>query len=566
MAAATRQRPRWAIFVHAIRVGLVVALLMLIPSPAGRTGAANSSNPPGIQHVQDLVPTAASVSDEPNAAGLWQIIDGDDNPIGLVGRTLPAASDVLGYRGPSEALLVFDNDLNIKSVGLLQSADTTEHVTAVVQDELFFEQFKNWPWGGPEAGTDVDAVSGATLTSLALAEGILKRIGSDRPSLVFPDNIAAEDVSEWFDRISMIDSSQPISVAQYNGKEIGRILRTGIFSDDIAGYQGPSELLLKVGTDDKVDAILLRGSFDNDTYVDYVRVEAGFWAIFEGKTIQELSSFDPGAEGVEGVSGATMTSLAVADTLVAASKAYQAQKELPQQTGSTASAIHWPATDIATIACLIFLAIASRFRAFRKPRVRKVWLVCVITMLGLWSGNLVSMALIAGWSSAGIAWRLAPGLAAIAFTALLAPPITKGNPYCNHLCPHGAIQQLIKPKPGSRRRLKLSRRVSKYLSFIPGITLSVAYLMLLFYPVLDLSAWEPFHAYLYQVAGWSAFATAAVSLLLATFIPMGYCRLGCPTGTLLDYVRRSASSHKIGRPDAVAIGLLVVAIAVRVAQ
>ena len=111
MAAATRQRPRWAIFVHAIRVGLVVALLMLIPSPAGRTGAANSSNPPGIQHVQDLVPTAASVSDEPNAAGLWQIIDGDDNPIGLVGRTLPAASDVLGYRGPSEALLVFDLSL-----------------------------------------------------------------------------------------------------------------------------------------------------------------------------------------------------------------------------------------------------------------------------------------------------------------------------------------------------------------------------------------------------------------------------------------------------------------------
>ena len=76
-------------------------------------------------------------------------------------------------------------------------------------------------------------------------------------------------------------------------------------------------------------------------------------------------------------------------------------------------------------------------------------------------------------------------------------------------------------------------------------------------PTIDLSSWEPFHAYLFRIATWGSFALALASLALAAVIPMGYCHLGCPTGRLLDYLRRSAVSDRIQTSDYVALGLLV---------
>ncbi len=51
----------------------------------------------------------------------------------------------------------------------------------------------------------------------------------------------------------------------------------------VIGYQGPTEVLMRLGPDNQVESIRLRRSLDNEPYVDYVRVEAGFWAIFTGK-------------------------------------------------------------------------------------------------------------------------------------------------------------------------------------------------------------------------------------------------------------------------------------------
>jgi polyferredoxin len=122
------------------------------------------------------------------------------------------------------------------------------------------------------------------------------------------------------------------------------------------------------------------------------------------------------------------------------------------------------------------------------------------------------------------------------------------------------VQQLIKPGARSRRRLKLSRAASKWLQRIPGATLVFAYVGLITIPSIDLSSWEPFHAYLFRIAGWGSFALATASLALAAAVPMGYCRLGCPTGRLIDYLRRSALSDRVHSGDFVAISLLVLAL------
>jgi hypothetical protein len=86
--------------------------------------------------------------------------------------------------------------------------------------------------------------------------------------------------------------------------------------------------------------------------------------------------------------------------------------------------------------------------------------------------------------------------------------------------------------------------------------------MLTVRPAVDLSSWEPFHAYLFRIASWASIAAALATLAISAFIPMGYCRMGCPTGRLLDYLRRTSKSHRIGLADYMALLLLAVTVCV----
>ncbi|WP_372896658.1 FMN-binding protein [Stieleria sp.] len=584
-----RRRQIRAIVVHTVRVSTVAALLLLIPSPRrDRPRSDDGASPPAIERIQPFLPTASVVEGTKDANGFWMVKDAEGVTLARVARTLPEAADVIGYRGPTEAMILLDRDYQLIGVDLIDSADTEEHVTAVENDDAFFEQFRNWTWTGPEPGTNVDAVSGATLTSLALAKGVLRRIGGDLPSLVFPDAVTLEELQGWFPDASArrVDGDRVIALDRA-GQELGTLIRTGPLSDSIIGYQGPTELLIQVepagAAEDSepppmtVADIKIRSSFDNEPYVRYCKTEYGFWALFEGRTLAGLADMDLEAERVEGVSGATMTSMAIAETLVASAGRFQVRQQQREQAiqagGSTWSNWRHRVIDAlemritaADVGCVLVLCLIPLFRMrgwFRHHRIRRLWLVAVIAVIGIWSGNLISMALVAGWSGGGIAWRLAPALAAIAIVAFVAPVGWKSNPYCNHLCPHGALQQLLRPHHKSKRYWKPPARMMAVLKFLPGTTLVIGYLTLLWSPTTDLSSWEPFHAYLYRIASWTALTLAGVTLLFSAFVPMGYCRLGCPTGRLLDHLRRSAGSDRVQVADGVAIGLLVAAVLLR---
>ncbi|QEF96068.1 Electron transport complex subunit RsxG [Stieleria maiorica] len=583
-----RQGSFRATVVHSVRACVVAALLLMIPSPRRDMPPPTEATPsPSVDVIRPFLPTASVVDGDKDANGFWTVRDADGAVIGRVARTLPEASQIIGYRGPSEAMIVVDGDLNLIAVDLISSADTEEHVTAVENDAEFFRQFLDWTWAGPPPGKKVDAVSGATLTSLALAKGVLRRIGGDVSSLVFPEQLTIEELQGWFAETSSSRTEADVVIAlDANGDELGRLIRTGPLSDSIIGYQGPTELLINVEPGDPIEGtetrplivadIKLRSSFDNQPYVRYCKTEYGFWALFEGKTVAELAAMDLQEERVEGVSGATMTSMAIAETLVASADRFHARQQRRAESDAKRQSIwnrsaEWLSgggeirITAADVGCVIVLCLIPLFRMrgwFRGSRIRKAWLLAVIAVIGLWSGNLISLALISGWSGGGIAWRLAPALAAIAVVAFVAPVGWKSNPYCNHLCPHGALQQLIRPHHRSKRFWKPPAALLAVLKYIPGTMLVVAYLTLLRFPAVDLSSWEPFHAYLYTIAPWTALVLAGLTLLLSALVPMGYCRLGCPTGRLLDYLRRSAGSDRLQIADGVAIGLLIVAILV----
>ena len=543
--------------VHTLRFLAVLAICFAIPraAEAPRDGAASPTTDQLIA-VGHAIDPRDSITDRDSASGLWVLKNPDGNPTGWVARTFPDAQDAIGYRGPTEASVLLSADLKIISVRLLISDDTEEHVEAVRQDRSFFEQFEGWDWTVSTDTQSIDGVTGATLTSLALAEGLARRMGGEVPSLVFSQPLSLSDVKPWFKEADVIDANTG-EVFDSDGERIGRVQRSGVLSDDVIGYQGPSELLLNLDENEAIIGVRIRRSFDNEPYVDYVRTEYGFWKRFQGMRIQQLANFDPIAEGVEGVSGATMTSQAIAHTLVAAAQKYQRQldRNEPAEQFALPRLSRW---DRFTMLMVIMAISIQWFGVQKARRFRRAWLLAVVAIVGVGAGNLLSMSLIAGWSAEGIAWRLAPGLAIVAAVALLFPLVTKHNLYCNHLCPHGAIQQLVKPGRPNKRMKWIRSWVPSWLAVIPGVMLLVAYTCLLWSPGTDLSSWEPFHAYLFRICKWSAIVFAVITIVVSRFLPMAYCRYGCPTGYLLRYLKLSAKSGLIRKIDLIVLALLIV--------
>ncbi|MFG0255112.1 MAG: FMN-binding protein [Rhodopirellula sp. JB053] len=570
-------------FVHWLRVIAVVVLLCMLPSPHSTESARDLNDhgnlPPSIEKIQHFIPDVETVSEEPNENGLWRTqasrrarqSQGAESE--LVGRTMPQAAKALGYRGPTEALFVVDDDGFIKHVGVLSSHDTEEHVAAVVADDDFLRQFNGLTWNGVDRNGEtrkIDGVSGATLTSLAMAEGLLARLGAESTSLLFDRPIEDYEVARM-PGANTIHFNAPVAFARNDRNEAEWVvLRTGTFCDEVIGYQGPTELILSLDADQKVTDLWIRQSLDNEPYVTYVREDEYFWNLIRGKKLSELAEWNPVDEGVEGVSGATMTSLAIADSIPLIASEIESQGGIKNWTRTPPSLWSWETLshylsrirftfrDAVVVGLLVLLGIASRRRWMRYRRLRLLWLVTTIVVIGFWTGNLISLSLLMGWASSGVSWMLAIGLVALVATSLISPPVVRGNPYCNHLCPHGAVQQLLRPSPKSSRHFSIPSRWARRLVYLGPATFVAAYLLLLFRPAMDVSTLEPFHAYLWPLAAVSSVVLCVGTLLVSLRVPMAYCRMGCPTGFLLDYLRRSSASNQFTRYDAGLVVLLVV--------
>ena len=187
---------------------------------------------------------------------------------------------------------------------------------------------------------------------------------------------------------------------------------------------------------------------------------------------------------------------------------------------------------------------------------RVAFQVALFGYLGLMNGALLSQLQLVGWAQAGVP-RGAWGLVFLTAAALILPIATKRNLYCTHLCPHGALQQLTLHY--ARPRFKISRPwrcpVADSRQFV-GLDRACRHDSLAVQPVHI----EPFDAYVFRVAGWATLAIAVVGIIASLFVPMAYCRYGCPTGALLEYLRRNVRSDRLTGRDALAAGGVLAAL------
>lgn len=558
------------ILAHALRVAVVAAIAWLVHAEhdrflARQTAVDLASLP--IQRVQRYVPEVVAIgSDSAAVIGGRDLLDADGRVVGTIFHTSPAGDRAIGFSGPTDMLVICDADLRVAGIEVLSSRDTRDHVAAVEADEVFLKSFvgRSLEELAMLQPAKADAVVGATLTSLAITEAIVRRLGGVATASRFEHPPRLADVHVIFPSAArmVVDAGDPvvIRVVDEAGIPLGWCLRTSPAADRVIGYQGPTDAILGFDGEGRVCGAAVLASFDNEPYVGYVRDDAAFRGVYRGMTIERLADVDPANTGVEGVSGATMTSQAVAEGLVRAARS----RRETQTSGGGAGPVSTVAAFIRGIdgpqwgaLGVIAAAIATGF-----TRLRGTWFgrlampLAVLAYLGFGAGALLSQAQLWGWAQAGVP-RGAAVLLALAVAGIMLPVTTRRNVYCSHLCAHGAAQQLIVRLVKPKRSVPVALR--PWLVGLPWVLLAVAILTAAWHLPLGLVDIEPFDAYLPTVAGVAALAIFGVSLAVSCVVPMAYCRYGCPTGALLDHLRRHGRANRFTWRDGVMLACLAAA-------
>ena len=539
------------IAVRLFRLGLLAAAVLLIRSQVSSQSSASTLT---VERIRDFFPAAATL----DAGGEMRAVkDASGITLGTVVETSPGSDSIIGYSGPTNTLLALDPQGAIIGLRILSSGDTPDHLAEVIRDRSFFKQFHTLKMGDTLA--KVDGVSGATLTSTAIAEGILQRLGREASSLRFPEPITLDEVRALEPLAASLRAGKKnpnlIDVLDASGKTIAIATRTSPVSDAIVGYKGPTDTLMLLDAAGKtLRAIRVRRSYETKAYLGYVTDDAYFMRLFNGKTLEQLAGIDFEEEKIEGVSGATITSWSIAESLKKRS-----EKMLTERSGRTAwlKQIRWRWQDTGH-ALVILSAFLMAFTALRGNQLaRNLHHLFLVVYAGFVVGEMLSQALFVGWARHGAPWRSAPGLVLLAAVALLAPVFSRRQLYCHHICPHGALQQLL------MRRIKWQWSPPQWLSAILEKLPFALLLLVLFTGItsltLDLNAIEPFDAWLIRVSGLSAIVIAIIGLLFSLVTPMAYCRYGCPTGALFKLLRFSGDAERFGTRDWIALLVVVAA-------
>ena len=545
------------------RLGVLALIAWLVHWQIGWLESRRPS-PFSLETARRHFPGATAIRLTDPVRGLNTVFNAAREPLGALLATSPETDDIVGYSGPNNLLVALNPDGAVKTVELLRSGDTPEHVEKVLRDPDFLHSFIGWR-PSEDAPPKVEGVAGATLTSFAMAESLQRRLAGAASSLRFPEPVTVAEVAALITNTVRLEADgRRLRALDLQGHPIGYAVRTSPEADNVAGYRGPTELLVALSPDGRtVTALKIRRSYDTASYIDRILEDESYLNSFVGRTVDALATLDFRAEKIEGVSGATETSFAIAEGL---KRRFQnIDNSSPKTAAAAMRRRDWALMGV--IAGGLIMAFTS-LRGHRWMRL--TWQAVLIGYVGLASGDLLSLALFGSWATHGITLQAAPGLVFLAAAAFFVPWASRRQLYCHQLCPHGAAQQWMGAL--GHRLLKLRRAGGaaakapaaqwiRWLERLPVLLLAVALVALVLGIPLRLSALEPFDAWVWKAAGWMSIAIALAGLGAAFFVPQAYCRFGCPTGALLRFVRSSGSADRWGSRDWAALGFLGLALA-----
>jgi NosR/NirI family nitrous oxide reductase transcriptional regulator len=537
-----RRWKKWALAGY--RLGVILAALAFLRMLPTKSGGADPAVI--LKEAQAVFPACSSLGEPVD--GIFPLLDARGESLGWITSTHPHAAKIQGYSGPSEALVVFDSARTVKTVRFLASADTAGHVTKVREDPSFWEQWSGKPESSLGAPGRPHVVTGATLTSEAIARGVAARFGAKGMDQWFPDPLTPGTVAKWYpgaDRIVPLEERGAYRVGKA-GSTMGTVLRSSRMGVSARGFNGISDVIVNLSTDGgSVLGIGFLGSRDNVPYIDDVREELKYTDGFAGKSVAEVMASNPEEAEYLFVSGASVTTYAVIDTVLEMLRRHHAEELKQGFPWKTSLALVWIALGV----------VLSFGRAGWKTKARLPYAVISVGA-GVTLGWMLSQDQLLGWGADGVDPKGALPLLVLTAVAMMVPAFTGKNIYCTRICPHGAAQTLA--GAAFKKRFSLPRRAHAIMERVPWLTLVVIWALAFLASGVPLAYFEPFETW---SSGFVALVPATiftVGLIAAFFLPQAYCHYGCPTGALLKFL-----THAPGRwtlKDSVA-GLLLLAAA-----
>ena len=306
-----------------------------------------------------------------------------------------------------------------------------------------------------------------------------------------------------------------------NSEHIGRVLYSKPDESSIGGFGGSLRVVIGIDENGKITGTELGENYESVGFIDNVR-DAGFFAKWNGKSVAEAAEAE-----VDTVSGATMSTRAI-KSMVALN--------LSKYSGSEFQKIQAEAEPV-WFKIIVFLILAYSISAFFFPqktaKLRIFHLVMLAVVLGFIGGNALSLESFKNWTTS-LEIALIP--AVILCCALILPIISGKNFYCSFLCPFGAMQELFGRIPFPKKNLP--PKFMKGVAVFKIVMLIVIYALMIFKIMTDLTVFEPFSAFKFEAATLSSLVIAASFLIVSLFINRPWCRLFCPTGTLLNMLRK----------------------------
>lgn len=311
-----------------------------------------------------------------------------------------------------------------------------------------------------------------------------------------------------------VETSENVFLVLSGTDTIGR----GIMVTDNFGYSGKVPLFIGLKGDTIIKIQLLPNN-ETAEFMEYIK-EDKLLAQWEGMRITRVS----GSE-IDAVSGATESSNAIIRGMRQGAAQYLNEEQSRFKRGFTSIA-----KDLLFLLVILSSVLISYINSLKKYR--WIYLVIVLLVIGIFTGKLLSIQLLYGWLSKGIAWKTNWQSTLLLLMALTMPLIKRPKFYCNYLCPMGAFQELInKISPAKKRNINLK---SSPLS-LREIYLALILISLVLGFKIDLNYLEPFMAFIYKVAGTALFIFAAVIAIMSFFFNKPWCSF-CPTGCLIDKV------------------------------
>ena len=299
--------------VRGLRLALLVLAALAIRSAGVGVLELSSAEGLSLEQARGLFPEARALGDVDRRLDAREVLDGEGRVVGKLLSTAPHTDDLIGYSGPSDVLVALSPAGRLLGARLVASGDTTAHVDDVRGDEEFWAAFAGLD---EEPGADVSAVSGSTLTSGAIVEGVERRLFGRTRSQRFPEPVSVEEARALFPEAVEVEEGERgwLRVSGEHSRALGWLRRTSPQADNVRGYRGPTESLVAFERlDGEVRGVHPRASYDTADYVQRVREDPRFLAELAAVSRADWPEVDFGERGIEGVSGATQTSYAVAE-------------------------------------------------------------------------------------------------------------------------------------------------------------------------------------------------------------------------------------------------------------